>query len=201
MRTSVCCYIVICWFMQKYTYICWIHTDAIIIKTPDDKVARTNDTHKEDAGRLLYNIFYLTSLFVSFERVVPTLRVRESWRPNITEIFWPQSYGRQRCVFLVLLGCSTGPWSKLFCVLAFPTTPRLPPSSTVLLALLLAYLPLSSICRPYITFKLPRSNIDTPAQPLPISSDRDVSLPSGAPPWMAFLAGSKGQNITYAKND
>ena len=33
-------------------------------------------------------------------------------------------------------------------------------------------------------------------QPLPISSNRDVSLPSGAPPWMAFLAGSKGQNIT-----
>ena len=39
---------------------------------------------------------------------------------------------------------------------------RLPPSSTVLLALLLAYLQLSSIRRPYITFKLPRSNIDTP---------------------------------------
>ena len=37
----------------------------------------------------------------------------------------------------------------------------------------------------------------TPTQPLPISSDRDVSLPSGAPPWMAFLAGSKGQNITW----
>ena len=47
-------------------------------------------------------------------------------------------------------------------VLAFPTTPRLPPSSTVLLALLLAYLQLSPIRRPYITFKLPRSNIDTP---------------------------------------
>ena len=66
------------------------------------------DARKEDAGRLLYNIFYLTSLFVSFERVVPrllynifyltslfvsfervvpSLRVRVSWRPNITEIF------------------------------------------------------------------------------------------------------------------
>ena len=82
------CYIVICWFMQKYTYICWIHTDAIIIKTLDDKVARTNDARKEDAGRLLYKIFYLTSLFVSFERVVPSLRVRGSWGLNITEIFW-----------------------------------------------------------------------------------------------------------------
>ena len=47
-------------------------------------------------------------------------------------------------------------------VLAFPSTARLLPSSTVLLALLLAYLQLSSIRRPYITFKLPRSNIDTP---------------------------------------
>ena len=25
---NTCC-IVICWFMQKYTYICWIHTDAM----------------------------------------------------------------------------------------------------------------------------------------------------------------------------
>ena len=162
--------------MQKYTYICWIHTDAIIIKTPDDKVARINDACKEDAGSLLYKIFYLTSLFVSFERVVPSLRVRESWRPNITEIFWPRSYGRQRCVFLVLHGCSTG-------ALAFLTTTRLPPqlyshvstgslnptdrNSTVL----------CSIRRPYITFKLPRGDMDTPPQRLPISSDQDVSLP------------------------
>ena len=67
-------------------------------------------------------IKYFTShlLFVSFERVVPSLRVRESWRPNITEIFWPRSYGRQRCVFHVLHGCSTG-------ALAFLTISRLPP--------------------------------------------------------------------------
>ena len=73
--------------MQKYTYICGIHTDAIIIKTPDDNDTETNDARKEDARKLLYKIFYLSSLFVSFERVVPSLRVRESWRPNITEIF------------------------------------------------------------------------------------------------------------------
>ena len=34
-----------------------------------------------------------------------------------------------------------------------------------------------SIRRPYITFKLPRGDMDTPPQLLPISSDRDVSLP------------------------
>ena len=61
--------------------------DTIIRQTHNDKVARINDARKEDAGRLLYKIFYLSSLFVSFERVVPSLRVRESWRPNITEIF------------------------------------------------------------------------------------------------------------------
>ena len=153
--------------MQKYTYICWIHTDAIIIKTPDDNDTGTNDARrKEDAGRLLYKIFYLTSLFVSFERVVPSLRVRESWRPNITEIFWLRSYGRQRCVFLVLHGCSTGG-------LAFLTTTRLPPQ---------LYSPVSngslnSTRQPYITFKLPRADMDTPQRLLPISGDRDVSLP------------------------
>ena len=113
--------------MQKYTYICWIHTDAIIIKTPDDKVARINDARKEDAGRLLYKIFYLTSLFVSFERVVPSLRLRESWRPNITEIFWPRSYGRQRCVFLVLHGCSTEHWLSLLQLVYLLNSTRLSP--------------------------------------------------------------------------
>ena len=83
-------------------------------------MTKTDARRKEDAGRLLYKIFYLTSLFVSFERVVPSLHVRGSWGPNITEIFWPRSYGRQRCVFLVLHGCSTG-------ALAFLTTSRLPP--------------------------------------------------------------------------
>ena len=35
----------------------------------------------------------------------------------------------------------------------------------------------NSIPPPYITFKQPRSDMDTPPQLLPISSDRDVSLP------------------------
>ena len=43
-----------------YIYICWIHTDPIIIKMHDDKVARINDARKEDAGILLYKIFYLS---------------------------------------------------------------------------------------------------------------------------------------------
>ena len=152
--------------MLIYTCTCScsiITTQKIIKQMHNDKVARINDARKE--GRLLYKIFYLTSLFVSFERVVPSLRVRESWRPNINEIFWPRSYGRQRCVFFVLHGCSTGPWSKLFCVLAFPTNRvylRLP------LYCLPSFSPIShcpqfvGLILPYITFKLPRSNINTP---------------------------------------
>ena len=120
-------------------------------------------THAGKKTREDFFIKYFTSHFICkvSKRVTQSLCVRGSWELNITEIFWPRSYGRQRCVFLVLHGCSTGPLCKLFCVLAFPTTLCLLPSSTVLLALLLAYLPLSSIRRPYITFKLPRSNIDT----------------------------------------
>ena len=35
--------------------------------------------------------------------------MRGSWRPNRTATYWPpHSYGHQRCVFLVLQGCSTG---------------------------------------------------------------------------------------------
>ena len=49
--------------MQKYTYICWIHTDAKIIRTPDDKVAGINNARKEDAGRLLYKKF-LPHIFI-----------------------------------------------------------------------------------------------------------------------------------------
>ena len=123
-------------------------------------------------------IKYFTSHFICkvSKRVTQSLRVRGSWRPNITEIFWPRSYGRQLCVFFVLHGCSTG-------ALAFLTTSRPAPqlyspvstgslnpidrNSTVL----------CSIRRPYITFKLPRGDMDTPPQLLPISSDRDVSLP------------------------
>ena len=89
-------YIHIYMFMQH-------HNDTIIDRRTMIKTQWQRQTPDKDAGRLLYNIFYLTSLFVSFERAVPSLRVRESWRPNITEIFWPWSYGRQRC-----LSCS--PW-------------------------------------------------------------------------------------------
>ena len=66
---------------------------------------RRNDDRRKKTSLTKY---LPLSLLQEFERVVQGLLVRGSWRPNITEIFWPRSYGRQRCVFLVLHGCSTG---------------------------------------------------------------------------------------------
>ena len=60
----------------------------------------------KDAGRLLYKYLPLT-LLQGFERVVQGLRVRGSWRSNITAIFWPQTYGRHFVSFL-FSWCSTG---------------------------------------------------------------------------------------------
>ena len=67
-----------------------------------------------------------------FERVVQSLRVRGSWRPNITKIFWPRSYGRQRCVFLVPHGCSTGALESTLLGAGFPYYTCLSPSPTLL---------------------------------------------------------------------
>ena len=106
--------------------------------------------------------------------------MRGSWRPNITEIFWPQSYGRQRCVFLVLQGCSTGALESILLGAGFPyyiSSYSVSNSTRQSTGLSNSTVPFCSIRRPYITFKLPRGDMDTPPQFLPISGDRDVSLP------------------------
>ena len=56
-----------------------------------------------------------------FEKVIQGLRVRGSWWPNITVIFWPQTYGCQRCVFLFLLMLNRRPTGSLCWVMAFFT--------------------------------------------------------------------------------
>ena len=92
--------------------------------------------------------------------VVWGFTVRGSWRPNITEIFWPPNYGRQRCVFLVLQGCSTGALESTLLGAGFPyyISSNTRSNSTRLNSTLL----FCSIRRPYITFKLPRGDMDTP---------------------------------------
>ena len=62
------------------------------------------------------------SLYCKGSKVVWSSTVRGSRWPNRTEIFWPHSHGRQRCVFLVLLMLNRRPWGLLCWVLAFFTT-------------------------------------------------------------------------------
>ena len=117
------------------------------------------------------------TLFVSFERVVQSLRVREIWRPNITEIFWPRSYGRQRCVFLVLHGCSTGALESTLLGAGFPYYTRQSPSPTFSPQLNWPQL-FNSSALYYL--QIPTrwyGHASTHPQFLPISGDRDVSLP------------------------
>ena len=47
------------------------------------------------------------TLLQGFKKVVWGFTVREKWRPNITEIFWPQTYGPHVVSFL-FFWCSTG---------------------------------------------------------------------------------------------
>ena len=51
---------------------------------------------------------YLSLYCKGSKRATQGFSVRGSWRPNRAAIYWPHSYGHQRCVFLVLQGCSTG---------------------------------------------------------------------------------------------
>ena len=67
-----------------------------------------------------FNKILPLTLLQGFEKVVWGFTVRGSWRPNINEIFWSQSYGRQRCVFLVLQGCSTGALESTLLGAGFP---------------------------------------------------------------------------------
>ena len=65
---------------------------------------------------------YLSLYCKSSKRVTQGLRVRGSWRPNRNcNILTPHSYGRQRCVFLVLLMLNRRPRGPLCWVMAFFT--------------------------------------------------------------------------------
>ena len=61
--------------------------DTIIRQTHDDKVAGINDARRKTQEDFF--IKYFTSHFTCkvSKRVTQSLRVRGSWRPNITEIF------------------------------------------------------------------------------------------------------------------
>ena len=82
---SLCC-ILIYMFMQH-------HNDTII---------------KTDAGRLLYKNYNLSFYCNGSKGLCGVLLWEGAGDRTETVTFWPKTYGRQRCVFLVLQGCSTG---------------------------------------------------------------------------------------------
>ena len=81
--------------MHIYTYICScrIHTDAMNNRTSKD----------------FFKEIYTSHFIVRVRKGLLNVCVREGVRDRTEQqYFYPHSYGRQHCVFLVLQGCSTG---------------------------------------------------------------------------------------------
>ena len=102
LNTRCICCILICWFIQKCTYIYWINTDTMI-----------NDASRKEAGRKTQEDFFrniFTSLFIARIRKgcwrVACERMLETERKLhiLTPLLWPS-----RCVFLVLLMLGSTP--------------------------------------------------------------------------------------------
>ena len=87
--------------MQKYTYICWIHTDAMITDAWQTTHAVTI---KMQEGRrkktFLEKYIYLSLYCKGSKGLFKGLHVRGCWRPNINFIFWPHCYDRHVVSFL-----------------------------------------------------------------------------------------------------
>ena len=86
-------FIDICWFMQIYTYIYWIHTDAMITDAWSTTDARIKDAWWKTQEDFFTNSLPLT-LLQGLKRVTQSLHVRGCWRLNINFIFWPNCYDR-----------------------------------------------------------------------------------------------------------
>ena len=87
--------------MQKYTYIYWIHTDAINKQTQED----------------FFNKIFTSHFFARIRKGFYCERELEI--EHDCNILTPNFYGRQRCVFLVLLMLNRRSWGPLCWVLAF----------------------------------------------------------------------------------
>ena len=86
-----------------------------------DAVTKTHAV-LNDAGRLLYKNIYLSLYYKGSKRLCGVLqRERESWRPNITEIFWPQNLWPSKLCLSRSSDAQPEPWGRLCWVLAFFT--------------------------------------------------------------------------------
>ena len=108
--------------MQKYTYIYWIHTDAMITDAWQTTDARRKDTRRikmqEERHRKTSLTTYLPlTLLQGFERLACERMLETEHKLHIlTPLLWPS-----RCVVLVLLmlgstpsGLSEGPLSRVW---------------------------------------------------------------------------------------
>ena len=100
--------------IYTYTYICWIHTDAMIT----DAVTKTHEVTKTDAWRktqegrhkkTLLTKIYTSHFIARVRKGCSRFACERELRPNIncnilTPLLWPS-----RCVFLVLLMMGSNP--------------------------------------------------------------------------------------------
>ena len=96
----------------SYTYIYWIHTDAMIT----DAVINDAVTIKMQEGRrkkTSLEKYSPLTLLQGFERVVEGLHVRGCWRPNINFIFWPHCYDHHVVAFLFSEMLNQRSWGPL----------------------------------------------------------------------------------------
>ena len=139
-----------------------------MIKTPEQT------THEGRKAQEDFFIKYFTSHFICkvSKSVTQSLRVRGSWRPNIMKYFDPEVMPVSVVSFSFSMAAQPAHWLSLLNLVPLLNSTRL---ST--LARLTHWPELNCPLFNSSAFKLPRGDMDTPPQLLPISSDRDVSLP------------------------
>ena len=91
--------------MHIYTYICWIHTDAMNNRRGKSSLQMCTSHFIVRVRKGLLNVILWEGVGDRTE----------------TAIFWPHSYGCQRCVLLVLLMLNRRPCGPLCWVMAFFT--------------------------------------------------------------------------------
>ena len=136
-------------FMQKYTYIYWIHTDAMI-KT--DAMTKTQE--------VFFNKIFTSHLICKFRKDCSKfpcereLKTEHNWNILIPKL-WPSALCLSRSPWLL----NRSPWvHSAGCWLSLQPLVYSVSNPTHLNSPVLN----CSIRRPYVTFKLPRRDMDTP---------------------------------------
>ena len=149
----------------------------------NDKVAGLNDAHRKTQEDFFIKYFTCHFICKVSKRVTQSLRERdletEHYWNILTPKLWPSALCLSRSPWLLNRSTGFPYYNSSISVANYTACPQLysPLSTGSLNSTDWNSTVLCSIRRPYITFKLLRGDMDTPPQLLPISSDRDVSLP------------------------